>query len=60
MVVYYAKKIEETPTENEKGKKVRSLHAKNVTKISNNFSGDVVVIESDFEPKKNEGVSEDE
>ena len=60
MVVYYAKEITETPREDEKGKKVKSFHAKGVTKIADNFSGDIVVIESTWIPEENQGVSEDE
>lgn len=60
MAVYYAKSITESPREDEKGKKVKSFHAKGVTKVANNFSGDIVVIESDFIPKENQGVSEDD
>ena len=51
MAVYYAEEIEIKETS-----KHKSFHAKKVSKIADNFSGDIVVIENDREP---EGVSED-
>lgn len=44
MVVFYSNQIYST-IEEHMGKKVRSFHAENPVKISNNFGEDIVVIE---------------